>query len=106
MDNQTQRRLRRIAHALDPVVTVGEAGVSEPVVAETNRALDDHELIKVRIHGDDRIARQGQAEELATRCGAAIVQRIGKIIVLYRTSPEPDPMLSNILRHESGRARG
>jgi RNA-binding protein len=106
MDNKTRRRLRRIAHDLDPVVTVGEAGVSEPVIAETNRALSDHELIKVRIHGDDRDERQEMAVELALHCEAEIVQQIGKVIVLFRASPEPNPHLSNVLRHDLGRTGG
>lgn len=93
-----RRRLRRIAHHLDPVVSIGEAGVSEAVIAETNRALSDHELIKVKIHGESRDARGELAAALAAGCGAEQIQSIGKVLVLYRANPEPDPNLSNLLR--------
>ncbi len=95
---QTDRRtLRRIAHHLDPVVQVGEQGVSEAVVAETSRALADHELIKVRIHAD-RDARPELARALARACEAEVVQSIGKVTVLFRKNPEPNHKLSNLTR--------
>lgn len=101
LDGATRRRLRRIAHHLDPVVLVGEQGVSEALVAETRRALDDHELIKVRIHAADRELRAALARELAEACGAAIVQSIGKAVVLFRKNPEPNVKLSNLSRYEA-----
>jgi RNA-binding protein len=79
-------------------VLVGDQGVSDPLIAETQRALDDHELIKVRIHSGDRDARREMADALATACGAEVVQRIGKVAVLYRANPEPNPKLSNLVR--------
>jgi RNA-binding protein len=97
-DRDTLRQLKRIAHHLDPVVLVGEQGVSEAVVAETRRALDDHELIKVRIHATDRDAREVITSKLAEACGAAVVQRIGRIAVLFRKHPHPDHRLSNLVR--------
>jgi RNA-binding protein len=98
LGNAERRRLRRIAHHLEPVVSIGDAGVSDAVIAETNRALADHELIKVKIHGDSREARGELAAALAASCGAEQVQNIGKVLVLYRANPEPDPKLSNLLR--------
>lgn len=97
-DNQTKRRLKRIAHHLEPVVLVGDHGVSEPLVNETRRALDDHELIKVRINGADRHQRAVLATQLADACGAAVIQSIGKVSVLFRKNPEPNPKLSNLAR--------
>lgn len=97
-DSATRRRLKRIAHHLHPVVLVGEQGVTEAVVAETQRALDDHELIKVRLHSEDRELRQTLADDLALACGAAVIQRIGKIAVLFRKNPEPKARLSNLVR--------
>ncbi len=79
------------------MVQVGEQGVSDAVVAETRRALDDHELIKVRIHAE-REARQDMSRELAAACDAEIVQSIGKVTVLFRQNPQPDPKLSNLKR--------
>lgn len=99
LDNKLLRRLRRIAHHLDPVVSIGDAGVSDAVVAETERALADHELIKIRIHSESRDARREYAALLSERCGAESVQSIGKVVVLYKANPEPNPNLSNVLRH-------
>lgn len=98
LDRATVRQLRRIAHHLDPVVLVGEQGISDAVVAETERALADHELIKVKVHAGDREVRRELAEALAAATGAAIVQSIGKVSVLFRRNPEPDPKLSNLTR--------
>lgn len=97
-DRATVRQLKRIAHHLDPVVTIGDQGVSEALVAETERALTDHELIKVRIHAGDREERRALADALADACGATVIQRIGKVTVLFRRNPEPNPKLSNLTR--------
>ncbi|MFU8813789.1 MAG: ribosome assembly RNA-binding protein YhbY [Pseudomonadales bacterium] len=97
-DNETKRRLKRIAHHLEPVVLVGDQGVSEALVNEARRALEDHELIKVRIHGADRQQRAILADQLAEACGAAVIQSIGKVTVLFRKNPEPNPKLSNLER--------
>jgi RNA-binding protein len=93
-----RKRMRQIAHHLDPVILVGDAGVTNSVIAETTRALLDHELIKVRIAGEDRTARQAGTERLAEACGAQIVQTIGKVVVLYRRNPDAKPKLSNLSR--------
>ena len=80
--------LRARAHHLNPVVLLGNAGLSEAVFKETDRALTAHELIKVRIPGDDRDEREAIGARLADRLGAARVQAIGKLLVLYRPRPE------------------
>lgn len=80
--------LRARAHHLNPVVLLGAAGLTEAVVKETDRALAAHELIKVRLPVDDRDERQSIGEQLAGRLGAARVQTIGKLLVLYRPRPE------------------
>jgi RNA-binding protein len=99
--NAIKRRLKRIAHHLDPIVLVGDQGVSDAVIAETRRALEDHELIKVRIHGADRVGRQALAVKLAEACEADIIQSIGKVTVLFRKNPHPDLRLSNLARFGS-----
>ena len=84
LSSADRRALRARAHELDPVVMVGDAGLTDGVVAETDRALGAHGLIKVRIFGDDRDARQAMAAELEARTGSALVQAIGKLVVLWR----------------------
>jgi RNA-binding protein len=94
-----KKRFRRIGHALKPVVLLGNQGLSEAVLAEINRALEDHELIKVRIGGEDREARAEAIAAMTEACHALNVQVIGKIVLLYRRAKKPDPKLSNVLRH-------
>jgi RNA-binding protein len=93
-----RRRLRQIAHHLEPVVIVAGKGLGEGVVQEVNRALTDHELIKVRVDIADRDLRRAAADELAARCAADIAQSIGKVWVLYRPNPEAKAKLSNLKR--------
>jgi RNA-binding protein len=83
-----RRALRARAHHLQPVVIIGEAGVTPPIVREIDLALTSHELIKVRVLGDDRQAREGLIVQICQALNASPVQHIGKILVLYRPRPE------------------
>lgn len=96
---QERKRLRQIGHALNPVVMLGGQGLTENVIEETNRALNDHELIKVKIAGEDREARIAAINEIAQVTGAEIVQTIGKIALLYKKAAKQNPKLSNLVRH-------
>ncbi|MDP6375335.1 MAG: ribosome assembly RNA-binding protein YhbY [Pseudomonadales bacterium] len=98
MENRLKKQLRQIAHHLDAIVSVGDQGVSDALVKETHRALTDHELIKVRLHTPSREERTEHIKALANACSAEIVQKIGKIVVIYRANPEADPRLSNLHR--------
>jgi RNA-binding protein len=82
------RHLRGLAHPLQPVVRVGNAGLTDGVALETERALHDHELIKVRGPGGDRAARDALFAALAARTRSVLVHRIGNVAVLYRARPE------------------
>ena len=93
------RTLRGMAHHLDPIVAIGENGATDNAVLELDRALTDHELVKVRLHVDDRAARRAIIEDLRERSGATLVQRIGKVVVLNRANPEARPALSNVARY-------
>lgn len=79
--------LKARAHALEPVVQVGTAGLTDKVAAEVERALVSHELIKVRINEADRDAREALCDAIRTRADAAEVQRVGKVLVLWRPRP-------------------
>lgn len=76
--------LRAEAHGLNPVVMIGEAGLTESVLKEIASSLDAHGLIKVRVFGDDREARVGMYEQICEELDATPVQHIGKLLVLYR----------------------
>ena len=80
--------LKARAHALEPRVHVGGNGVTDALVAEVDRALTAHELIKVKVASDDREARVAMGDEIAARTDAALVHRVGKIVILWR--PRPD----------------
>jgi RNA-binding protein len=76
--------LKGRAHPLEPVVQIGQAGLTDAVVAETDRALTAHELIKVKVGGSDRAERAATIDALCARTDAAQVQSVGKIVVLWR----------------------
>jgi len=89
-----RKTLKARAHALDPVVLVGDAGLTPGVLAEIDRSLTAHELIKVRVAGDDRDARLGMRDRVVDELSAASVQVIGKLLVFYRQKPlDPDEPL-------------
>lgn len=83
--------LKARAHALEPVVRVGNALITDAVAAEIDRALDAHELIKVRVEAPDREARAALCEAICARLDAAEVQRVGKVLVLWRPAPDEPP---------------
>jgi len=80
------RFLRGQAHELKAILQVGGKGVTEPVLAELDGALEHHELVKVKIAAGDREARDAIVADLTGRSGASLVQRIGNVAVLYRPS--------------------
>jgi RNA-binding protein len=84
LSERQRRHLRGLAHRLKPVVRLGSAGLTDAVVRETARALEDHELIKVKTTGGDRSARDALLATLAQHTASALVQRIGNVAVLYR----------------------
>jgi RNA-binding protein len=79
-------------------VTVAGNGLNEGVMSELERALSDHELIKVKLAVGSREARTAVAEDICTRSGAELVQQIGNVVLLLRRAPKPDPKLSNLIR--------
>jgi putative YhbY family RNA-binding protein len=79
---------RADAHHLDPVVMIGGDGLTPAVRKEIDAALNAHGLIKVRVHGDDREAREAMYQQLADDLGAAPIQHIGKLLVFWRPQPE------------------
>ena len=79
---------RADAHHLDPVVMIGADGLTPAVIKEADGALNAHGLIKVRVLGDDRAAREAMYAQLCDELNAAPIQHIGKLLVLWR--PQPD----------------
>lgn len=107
-----ERRAHRAeAHHLSPVVLIGSDGLTPAVQREVSAALDAHGLIKVRTASDDRTTREQMQQSLADELGAAIVQRIGKLVVLWRPPVEkqksvdedrmPGPRDIKVLKHST-----
>ena len=97
--SQDKKRLRSIAHQLSPIVTIAQKGITETISDEIERALSDHELIKVKIFAADRDSRKELTLEICNQAKAQLVQSIGNIAVIYRAADKPNPKLSNILRY-------
>jgi RNA-binding protein len=84
MTPSRRSELRAQAHKLDPVVIIGDKGLTDEVIAEIDRSLKAHELIKVRAATDDRDARELWMEKICERLDAEAIQQIGKVLVVYR----------------------
>ncbi len=89
LNSKQIRKLRGLAHHLNPLVQLGKTGMTPALIKEVDRNLEDHELIKVRVTADDRFARQSLVEELIAVTRATEVQVIGNVAVLYRQAKEP-----------------
>jgi len=98
LDQTRKKQLRAIGHQLNPVVMISERGISEGVTLELERALEDHELIKVKLAVGEPAERRALAAELCAAHNAELVQAVGKIILIYRAAQKPNPRLSNLLR--------
>lgn len=86
-----RKKLKGLAHRLEPVVLIGAKGLTAEVVAEVSLALKAHELIKVRAPGLDRDARAELFKEIALKTESELVQEIGKVAVLYKKWDTPTP---------------
>jgi putative YhbY family RNA-binding protein len=99
-----RKALKARAHHLDAVVMIGDAGLTPSVLKEIDVALKSHELIKVRVLGDDRELRQTIATEVVSALDAGLVQHIGKLLVFFRPAP-PESVKPAKPRRPSGPRR-
>ena len=88
LNSEQRSQLRSLAHSLDPVVMIGDAGLTDAVLKEIDVSLNAHELIKIRVFGDDRQARLDMLESICEQMEAAPIQHIGKLLVIYRPKKE------------------
>ncbi|MFT6916340.1 MAG: RNA-binding protein [Motiliproteus sp.] len=93
-----KKQYRSLGHNLHPLVTVAGNGLTKGVQLEVDRALEDHELIKVKFSVGDREVKMTLIQQLCDQVQADLVQQIGNIALIYRAAVEPDPKLSNLLR--------
>ena len=86
LNSKQVSHLRALGHGLNPVVMIGNNGLTEQVLKEIDVSLNAHELIKIKVFGDDRERRLQMLEEICGKTGAAAVHHIGKQLVIYRPS--------------------
>src|SRR6185437_2948238 len=112
LTSSRRSELRAEAHTLHPVVLIGDKGLTDEVLAEIDRALKAHELVKVRAATDDRDARNVWMESICEKLEAHPVQQIGKMLVIYRENPAdekkktgPRPLPPRAGAEDGGRRR-
>lgn len=88
LTEQQKHHLRRLGHALKPIVRTGNAGLSEAVLNELDIALRDHELVKVKLIADDREQRRDFIDTIQRRLETEVVQAVGHTALFYRANPE------------------
>ncbi|UVO17381.1 ribosome assembly RNA-binding protein YhbY [Stutzerimonas stutzeri] len=101
LTNEQKKHYKSTGHHLKPVLIVAENGLSEGVLAELERALNDHELIKVQFRIAEREDRHALMEELCKAARCELVQNIGKMALVYRKNPKANKQLSNIHRFQA-----
>jgi RNA-binding protein len=87
LNSADRKALKAKAHKLEPVVQIGSKGITDEVIAEIERALSAHELIKVRAAGLERRARDEALDSICQKTGAQEVQQVGKVFVIFRKNP-------------------
>lgn len=97
--------MRAKAHHLNPVVAIGQHGLTPAVLHEIDVALTAHELIKLRVFSDDRVAREALLARVCAELDAAPVQHVGKILIVWRPDPEPAPAAPPIAKPKRAQPR-
>ena len=90
ISSEQRRQLKARAHGLNPVVSISQQGLTDSVLKEIDNCLKAHELIKIRVYGDDREARETYLAAICNQLEAAPVQHIGKLLVVWRPGPEAE----------------
>lgn len=98
LSNADKKRFRSIGHNLKPIVTIAQKGITDNIRAEIERALSEHELIKIKLLTSDREEKKSLTESICADANAECIQRIGHVVLLYRAARNPDKRLSNLSR--------
>jgi len=109
LHQQQKRKLRSLAHALKPVVTVGGAGLTAAVLNEIELSLEHHELLKIKLSCGDKAARINVRKQICTESGGHLIQEIGAVIVIYRkaktAAKKTRPKKKPLNKRQAGKAR-
>lgn len=98
LSNARKKHFRTIGHKLKPIVSIAQKGLTENIKAEIDRALRDHELIKIKLLTSSREEKKALADAICDEFSAECIQSIGHILLLYRRAKKQDPRLSNVVR--------
>lgn len=98
LSNADRKRFRTIGHQLKPVVIIAQKGITENIKSELERALKEHELIKIKLMTPDRVEKKKLGDAICDEFNAVCVQSIGNVLLLYRAAKKQDPRLSNLKR--------
>jgi len=101
LTQEQKKQFKSIGHHLKPVLIVADSGLTEGVMAELERAINDHELIKVQFRIADRDQRRSIIDDLCKNSSCELVQSIGKMALIYRKNAQPNKHLSNISRFKA-----
>ena len=93
LNSKQTSHLRALSHSLSPVVMIGNNGLTEQVLREIESSLKAHELIKIKVFGDDRELRKSLLETICEKTGAVAIHHIGKQLVIYRQADKPKIIL-------------
>lgn len=99
LDNATLKRLKGIGHELNPVVIIGNNGLSPSLLEEVERALTDHELIKIKLPAGSKQERDEVATALTEATSATLIHSVGRMALILRQNPNANPKLSNLVRY-------
>jgi len=98
LSNADKKQYRSIGHNLKPIVTIAQKGITDNIRQEIDRALTDHELIKLKLVSSDRDEKKLLTETICAELKAECIQSIGHVILLFRAARNPDKKLSNLSR--------
>ena len=102
MTSSAKKKYRQIGHHLRPIVTVGNSGITDRVIEEMQRALHDHELIKVKLNIEKKSERAREVKNLSSTLDAHLIQLIGKNALFYKkNSSAKSSSLSNVLKYDN-----
>ena len=98
ISNSNKKHYRSIGHNLKPIVTVAQKGITDNIRREVDRALNEHELIKIKLLTSDRSEKEKLSNEICRELNAECIQRIGHMMLVYRAAKKPNARLSNLIR--------
>ena len=97
-NNISKKYLRSLGHKLKPIVFISKNGLSENIKTEIIGAIDRHELIKIKLASNCKTEKSRLSKQICEDNNAELIQEIGKIILIFKSSLNPNPKLSNLLR--------